>query len=151
MPLTLAAFGRKVAHQIFVCVAENVIAAGFIVFEIEFRTLKDGDQSSEFIHHFLTLAQLRFIIKMRIVDHATKVIIARICKLGNHLIHLFADVFVAFQSNKIIKATAIRNCDIGIFYALEFIGYILDKQKRQNIILILRGVHAASEFIATCP
>lgn len=43
-------------HQVFVSVAQQVVAAGAIAAEVQ--PFEDGDQLGEPVHHFLALAQL---------------------------------------------------------------------------------------------
>ena len=151
LPFALSALRSKVAHQIFVCVTENIIPASFIVLEIKFRTLKNGNQTSELVHHFLTLAELCLVIEMCVIYHSAKIIVFGFSEFCNHLVHFFANIFVPLECNKVVKTSAFRDGDVCIFDILELIGNIFDKQKCQYVILILRGIHSASEFIATCP
>ena len=44
------------AHQIFIGIAKNIVTAGFVLFEIEFVTLENGNQAGELIHHFFAAA-----------------------------------------------------------------------------------------------
>ena len=88
---------------------------------------------------------------MSVIDNTAKLIISRIGKFGNDFVHFFADIFVSLDRDKIIKASALGNCNIRIFYAFELVSYIFDEQKRQNVILVLRGIHTSTKLIATRP
>ena len=57
LALTLAALGGEVAHEVFVGVAEQVVAIGAVLGEVEGWVLEDGDQVGEAIHHFLAAAE----------------------------------------------------------------------------------------------
>ena len=107
--------------------------------------------AGELVHHFFAAAQLGFIIEMGIVDHTAEIVLPGFCQLGNDFVHFLADVFIAFQGNQIVETAAFRNSDIGIFYTLELVRDILHEQQGQDIVLILRGVHAASQFITARP
>jgi hypothetical protein len=47
LALALTALGRKVAHQVFIGVAQNVVALGAVLTKIERSVLKNGDQVGE--------------------------------------------------------------------------------------------------------
>ena len=138
-------------HQIFIGVSKNIIAAGFVLFEIEFIALENSDQPGEFIYHFFAAAQLGLVVKMGIVDYTAEIVLPGFCQLGNDFVHFFADVFIALQGNQIVETAAFWNSDIRIFYTFELVRDILHEQQGQDIVLILRGVHAASQFIAARP
>ena len=85
LPLALAALGSEMAHQVFVGIAENVIADGGL----------------------------------------------------------------AFQRHHIPETRAWRNLDRGEWLTGVFVTDIFDEQHHQHIILVLAGIHAAAQFIAT--
>ena len=116
-------------HQIFIGVSKNIIAAGFVLFEIEFIALENSDQPGELIHHFFAAAQLGLVVKMGIVDHTAKIVFPGFCQLGNDFVHFFADVLIPFQRNQIVEAATLRNCNISIFYTLELVRDILHEQQ----------------------
>ena len=151
LSLALAALCRKIAHQILVGVAQNIIAARLVILEIKLWALENGNQTSKLIHHFFACAQLRLIIEMRIVDHAAKVIISGFGKLGDDFVHFLANILISLQRNKIIEAPAFRHRNICILNPFEFVRNILHEQQGKNVILILRSIHAASQFIAASP
>ena len=88
---------------------------------------------------------------MGIVDHAAEIVLPGFCQLGNDLVHFFTDIFIALQRNQIIEAATFGNRNIGIFYALKLVRNIFHEQQGQDIVFILRGVHAAPQFIAARP
>ena len=47
LPFALAALGREVAHQVFVGVAEYVVAVGFVLGEVQSLVFENGDQVSK--------------------------------------------------------------------------------------------------------
>ena len=65
--------------------------------------------------------------------------------------NFFTDIFITLQRNQIIEAATFRNSNIGIFYALKLVRNILHEQQGQDIVLVLRGIHAASQLITARP
>ena len=58
LSLALAALGGKVTHQVFVGIAENIVALGAVFAEVQSRVFKYTDQVGEPVHHLLPTAQL---------------------------------------------------------------------------------------------
>src|ERR1019366_9319242 len=50
LALALAAFGGEVAHEVFVGVAQDVVAFGAVLGEVEGGVFEDGDQVGEAVH-----------------------------------------------------------------------------------------------------
>ena len=65
LALALAALGGEVAHQVFVGVAQDVVAFGAVLREIERLVLEDGDQVGEPVHHLLAAAELGGVVEVR--------------------------------------------------------------------------------------
>ena len=57
LALALARLGGEVAHQVFVGVAQQVVALGAVAAEVERRIVEDRDQVGEAVHHLLALAR----------------------------------------------------------------------------------------------
>ena len=86
-------------------------------------------------------------------------------KPSDDLVHAFADVLLSLKRNKVIKGAARPLLWIGIFIMclvkdlnvligtliLEFISDVLHEQKRQDIVLVFRGIHASAKFVAARP
>ena len=70
LALALAALGGEVPHQVFVGVAEDVVALGAVLREVERRVLEDGDQVGEPVHHLLAVAELVGVVEVGEVDDA---------------------------------------------------------------------------------
>ncbi len=68
LAFALAAFGGEVAHQIFVSIAQDVIAFRAVLAEIQRLVFKDGDQVAQPFDYFLAAAQFARIIKIRHVQ-----------------------------------------------------------------------------------
>ena len=65
LALALAALGGEVPHQVFVGVAEDVVAVGAVLGEVERRVLEDGDEVGEPVHHLLAAAELGGVVEVR--------------------------------------------------------------------------------------
>ena len=141
----------KITHKILIRITENIITTGLVTSEIKFRTLKNGNKSGEFIHHLVALAKFGFVVKMSVIYDTAELIVFRIGKLGNDFVHFLTDIFISFNCNKVVKASAFRDCNIRVLYTFELVGYIFNEQKCQNVILVLRGIHTSTKLIAACP
>jgi hypothetical protein len=64
LPLALAAFGGEVPHQVFIGVAEDVVALGAVLGEVERRVLEDGDEIGEPVHHLLAGPELGGVVEI---------------------------------------------------------------------------------------
>ncbi len=65
LAFALTALGGKVPHEVFVRIAQNVIAVRPVLREVQGRVFKDGDQVREPIDFFLTVAQFGGVIEVR--------------------------------------------------------------------------------------
>ena len=149
LPLALAAFGGEVAHQVFVGIAQNVVAARLIVAKVEFRAFKDRHEAGQGIHHVLAVTELGIVKELCVVDDACQVV--RFGEFRDGLVHLFANVLVVLERDEVIKTTACRDVDIGVLLTLELVGHVLHKKERQNVVLVLASVHAAAQFVTRFP
>ena len=97
MSFAFSTFSSKITHKIFVSIAKNIVAAGFVILEIKFWSLEYRNKSSKFIDHFLTFTKLCFIIEVSVIYNSTKIIIISIGELCNNLVHFFSDIFISFE------------------------------------------------------
>jgi hypothetical protein len=134
-----------VAHQIFVGIAQQVVALGAIFAEIQGRVTKDGNQIGEAVLHLLPLAQLIGIVEIGHVDNTLEAI--SLSDPGNNFIDFIADLFIAFERDHIGKAATVRNFDQRVKLARIFVGDIFEKEEDKDIIFVLRGIHAATKFV----
>ena len=58
LALALAALGGEVPHEVFVGIAQDVVALGAVLGEVEGLVLEDGDEVGEPLHHLLAAAEL---------------------------------------------------------------------------------------------
>lgn len=133
-------------HQVFVGVAENVVAFGQVLGEIQRRVLEDGDQVGEPIDHLLASAELRGVVEVGEVRQLVGVRQRR----DDPLVDLVADVGLALERHHVGEAGPLgdgdgRVGDAGVFVADEF-----DEQEDEDVVL-LAGVHAAPQFVAARP
>ena len=142
LTFTLAALCRKLTHQIFVCIANKIVVFSTVFGKIQFRTAENLNELTELFNHLIALAELVGVIERNLVNNATQII--GCCQLCNNLIDAFSDVLLADQLDHIVKATTLRDFDVGIVLTCEFVRNVFHEQKGEDIIFILRGIHAAS-------
>ena len=147
--LTLSTFRRKVTHQIFVSITNDIIAFCFVFRKIKFRTLKNRNKLSKFINHFFVLTNFCLIIKMSNINNTLQAFVY-FSKTSDYFIYPFTYVLLIFKCNEVIKRTSssflrvrirvirfIKNGQISVFLPFIFISYILHKQKCKYVIFIL--------------
>ena len=149
LPLALARLGGEVPHQVFVGVAEQVVAFGAVAAEVERRGVEDGDEVGEAVHHLLALAELVRVVEVGDVDHALEIV--GLGELGDDLVHLVADLLVALERDHVGEAAALGHVEQVVLLAGRLVGDVLHEQQDEDVVLVLRGVHAAAQFVATCP
>ena len=74
LALALARLGGEVPHQVFVGVAQQIVAFGAVAAEVQ--ALEDGHQPGEAVHHLLALAELFFVVEVGDVDGALQAVVA---------------------------------------------------------------------------
>ena len=98
------------------------------------------------------------------IDNTLKVGVF-VSEASDNLIHALADVLLSLKSNEVIKGAACSLFRIGIFIMcliedlnvligsliLKFICDVLHEQKRQDIVLVFRGIHTSAKFVAARP
>ena len=137
------------AHQVFVGVAEQVVALGAVAAEVE-RRLEDGDQLGEAVHHLLALAELVGVVEVGDVDDALEIV--GLGELADDLVDLVADLLVALERDHVGEAAALRARRSGALgIAGVFVGDVFHEQQDQDVVLVLRGIHAAAQFVAGLP
>ena len=105
LPLALAALGGEVAHQVLVGVAEDVIALGAVLREIEGGVLEDGDQVGEAVDHLLAAAELGGVVEIGKIESSSVGLRQRGDDL---LVDLVADVGLALERDHVLEARALR-------------------------------------------
>ena len=147
LALGLARFAGEVAHQVFVGVAQDVIALSAVLREVERGGLEDCDQVGEAIHHFLAAAKFRGVVEIRHVGQFVGVS----QRPEDLLVDLVADVALALERGHVLEAGARGNRDRGEGHAGVLVADILHEEQDEDVVLVLARVHAAAQFVATGP
>ncbi len=147
LPLALAALGGEVAHQVLVGVAQQVIPFGAVGAQV--NALEDADQPRQAIHHLAAAAQLRLVVEVGDVDHALQVVGFR--QPADDLVDLVADLRVALQPHHVGEGAALRHKDRSEALARVLVRDVLDEEQREDVVLVLRGVHAPAQLVARFP
>ena len=144
LALALAALGGEVPHQVFVGVAEDVVAFGAVLGEVEGRVLEDGDEVGEPVHHLLAAAELGGVVEVRHVGQ-----LVGVGQRGDDLlVDLVADVALALERDHVLEAGARRDGDRRVGLAGVLVADVLDEQQDEDVVLVLAGVHAAAQLVA---
>ena len=136
------------AHQVFVGVAQQVVALGAVAAEIQ--PLEDGHQLGEPVHHLLALAELFLVVEVGDVDRALEAVVG-VGQLADDLVDLVADLLVALGRHHVGKAAAGGHVDQGVGITGVFVGDVFDEQQDEDVILVLAGIHAAAQLVAGFP
>ena len=147
LALALAAFGGEVAHQVFVGVAQDVVAVGTVLRKVEVRRFEDADQVAQLLDLLLGPAQQRVVVEVGFDDDAVGVF----QRPDDVAVDAVADVGLALQRHHVGEAGTLGNLDRCKRLAGVFVADVLDEQHHQHVVLVLAGVHAATQFIATGP
>ncbi len=137
------------AHQIFVCVAKDVVPLSAVFSEIKFRAVENRNKVRQAIDHLLAGAKLLGIVKVGDINHALKVV--RLGEFRDDDVDLFADLLIATERHHVGEAAAFRDFDQTIGIAGIFVGDVFHEQQNEDVILILGGIHAAAKRVAAGP
>jgi hypothetical protein len=147
LALALATLGGEVPHQVFVGVAQDVVALGAVFGEVEGRVLEDGDEIGEPVDLFLPIPKLCGVIEVGKVGQ-----LVGVGQGGNDLlVDLVADVALALERHHVLEARTWRNGDRRVGLAGELVADVFHEQQDEDVILVLAGIHAAAQFVATGP
>jgi len=149
LTLALARFRGEVAHQVFVSVTQQVVTLGAVVAEIQRGRVEDAHQVGEPVHHLLAFAELPFIVEVGHVDDAPKAV--GVGQPSDDLVDLVADFLVARVRHHVGKAAARGDVEERILLAGVPVGDVFHEQQDQDIVLVLRGIHAAAQLITAFP
>ena len=147
LPLALATLGGEVPHQVFVGVAEDVVALGAVLREVERRVLEDGNEVGEPVHHLLAGAKLGGVVEVGEVGE----LVGAGQRGDDLLVDLIADVGLALEGDHVLEAGARRDRDRGVGLARVLVADVLDEEQDEDVVLVLTGVHAAAQFVAAGP
>jgi len=136
-----------VAHEVFIGIAEDVVVVGAVLREVQRRIFEDGDQVSEPVYHLLAAAKLRCVIEIRKVGE----LIGTRQRGDDLLINLIANVRLALESDHVLEARSLGDGDWRVGNARVLVADVFDEQQNENVVLVLAGVHAATQFVAGLP
>ena len=136
------------AHQVFVGVAHEVIAIGPVATEI--KAVEDPDKFRQFVDHSLAFAKAVVVVEVviRALQPAHPV---RRRQCADNLIETFTNVGLSVSRDHIGEGATFWHFDLSITLPGIFVGYIFHEQKGQDVVFVLRGVHAAAQLVATGP
>lgn len=149
LSLALAGLLRKLHHKILVSIADDVIAAGAVVFEVNRRILEYGNQAGYLIDQFLAGAKFVWIVEADIGKGTLESVVFK--ELLDNLVHPFADITLSLGSNQILKGRSFADGKLSKRLTLISVGHIFEEQQNKHIILVPRRFHAAPQFIASLP
>lgn len=149
LPLALARLDGEVPHEVFVGVAQQVVPLGAVAPEIERGIVEDGDEIRETVHHVLALAELVRVVEIRHVDHALEVI--RLREPADDLVDLVANFLVALERHHVRETPARGDIHEGIRLSRVLVRDVFHEQQHEHVVLILRGIHPAAQFVAALP
>jgi len=148
LALAFAGLGGEVAHQVFIRIAQQVVALGAVAAKVQ--PFEDAYQPGQPVHHFLALAELFLVVEVGHIDGAFEGVVG-VGQAAHQFVDLVADLLVVLERDHVGKAAAGRHIDQRMRVARIFVRDVFDEQQHQHVILVLAGVHAATQFIARLP
>ena len=143
LPFALPGLGGEMAHQVLVGVAQQVVSLGPIGAEVE--AIKDGDQLGEPVLHLFAAAELGFIVEIGLVNDPLEVV--SLGESADDFVDLVANLLVALELQHVGKAAPGGHIEERI----GLVRHVLHEQQSQDVILVLRGIHAAAQLVAALP
>ena len=145
----LAGLLRKLHHEILIGIADDVITAGTVVFEVNRRILEYGNQAGHLIDQFFAGTKFVGIVETDIWKGTLESIVLK--ELLDNLIHPFTDIAFPLGSNQVIKGCAFAYGKLGERLTLVSVGHIFKEQQDKHIVLVSCRFHATPQFIASFP
>ena len=150
LPLALAGLGGEVAHQVFVSVAQKVVALGAVAAGSRAPDCRRCDTRLE-RRSTISLPLPSLSASLKSATSITPLRSLASARLADDLVHLVADLLVALQRHHVGKSAALGHVEQGILLAGVFVGDVFDEQENEDVILVLRGVHAPAQLVAAFP
>ena len=148
LALALAALGGEVPHQVFVGVAEDVVAVGAVLREVERRVLEDGDEVGEPLHHLLAAAELVGVVEVR---QSSDSLLALASGAMIFLLIWSPMSDLPLSATMSLKLAPVRDGDRRVGLAGVLVADVLDEQQDEDVVLVLAGIHAAAQLVAAGP
>ena len=140
LALAFATLGGEVPHEVFVGIAQKVVAIGAVLGEIEGGVFENGDEVGEALHHFLAAAELVRVVEVRHVGQ-----LVGLCERAKDaFIDLVADVRFALEGDHVGEGGPRRDGDRRVGLARVFVADVFDEQEDEDVILVLAGIRAAA-------
>ena len=147
LALALAAFGGEVAHEVFVGVAQDVVPVGAVLGEIQRRVFEDGDEVRQALHLLPGVAELGGVVEVRPVGQFVGVKQRR----DDAFVDVVADVMGALEGDHVLEAGALGDGNRRVGLVGVFVADVFDEQQNQDVVLVLAGIHAATQLVAALP
>ena len=150
LALGLARLGGEVAHQVFIGVADQVVVRGAVAGEVQLRVLEDADELGDGLDEVLALAELVLVGEVGVVDDAVEGGVG----LGDAIerdVDALADVRGVLEGDEVVEGTAGGQLEQEVRAGLGLVAEVFDEQDDEHVVLVLRGVHAAAQFVARLP
>src|SRR5674476_438045 len=95
------------------------------------------------------LAEFVGVVEVGHVNHALEIVV--LGEPGDDLVDLVTDFLVTFERHHVRKTAALGHVEQITFLARRLVRHIFHEQQDEDVILVLRGVHAAAQLIAALP
>ena len=107
LPLAFTRFSRKMTHQIFIGITQNIVTFGFVLTKIKTFVLKYTNEIREPVNHFLAFAKLVRVVEISYIDYAFQVV--GFCQFRYDCIDAFANIFFSFEGNHVLETSPLWN------------------------------------------
>ena len=116
------------------------------------ESLEDPDELRETLLHLLSLAELRFVVEVRLVDHALEQVVVGVGELADDDVDPLADLLGPLERHHVGEAPSRRHRDVGELVALRvLVRDVLHEEQREDVVLVLGRVHSAAQLVAALP
>ena len=134
-------------HQILVSIAQQVVSLGAVGAEVE--TVEYGHQLGEPVLHLLAPTEFALVVEVGLIDDALEVV--GLGEPADDHVDLVADLLVALQLHHVGETAGGGHFDERVGVAGVLVRDIFHEQQRQDVVLVLRGVHATAQFVTALP
>ena len=136
LALALARLGGEVAHEVFVGVAEQIVALRAVAAEVETTDCRRWPTRLE-RRSTISLPLPSLSASLKSATSMTPLEVVRLGELRDDLIHLVADLLVALERDHVGEAAALWHIEQVTSLACGFVGNVLHEQQDQHVILVL--------------
>ena len=140
------------SHKVLIRVAKDVVVVGAVLGKVELGLLEDADQIGQTIDHRLAFPELVRVVEVGEVAAGQPRIGVdeRLDDLG---IDLISDVALALERDHVLETRTLGDRDRRgeVAAVAVLVGDVFDEQHEQDVVLVLAGVHAATQLIAGSP